>query len=556
MKITSPWHRQITRQLLFPVMLLLLASSCTLSSQTAYSNNQRYYTSNVWDDIADNLQLKRYGHYRSVRAQVNWYMKHRQYLVKASHNAQPYLYYIYQQVQQRGLPADLALLPIVESLYNPFAYSKVGAAGLWQIMPSTALGYGIKINWWYDGRRDIEASTNAALTYLNYLHRLFGDWLLAIAAYNSGEGRIQRAISANRRKGKSTSFWAISLPAETRTYVIELIAVEVILSQPDVYDVDFTAIKNEACFDKVKIGSPIDLNYAAKMAGISLEQLSQLNSGFSQWATDPSGPYSLLLPVSKISQFKKNLAKAPKSKLVTWQRRIVQKNDSLSSLSKRFHTSSDLLKEINSLKSNRLYPDHTLLIPLNSKEIHNIAIANERRYFASLRDIPTVDIIHHQVKKGDSLSSIARKYGVTVNQIRFWNNLKPSATLKAGMEINVWPPAKHRQQNFVNYTVKKGDSLYAIAKRYGTSASAIKRHNELSKDAIYPGQQLKIPAIKLATPLRKKIYAVKSGDNLNNIAKRYKVTINNIIKWNGLKNPNHLKIGQQLIIYMIEPWRA
>ena len=207
------------------------------------------------------------------------------------------------------MPAEIALLPIVESAYDPFAYSHGRAAGLWQFVPATGKRFGLKQDWWYDGRRDILDSTAAALDYLQYLHKRFkGDWLLALAAYNSGEGTVSKAQRKNRKKGKPVGFWDLALPGETRDYVPKLIALKQLVATPSVYGIKLEGVPNRPYFAVVETAAQIDLAVAADLAGLELDKLYRLNPGFNQWATSPDGPHRLLIPVDQADMFRQAVA--------------------------------------------------------------------------------------------------------------------------------------------------------------------------------------------------------------------------------------------------------
>src|SRR5690606_19652767 len=251
------------------------------------------------------------------------------------------------------MPEDLALLPIVESAYHPFALSPSRASGIWQFIPGTGRRFGLKQNWWYDGRRDIVAATRAALDYLEELHREFdGDWLLALAAYNSGERNVARAVERNRSAGKAIDFWSIAahLPRETRGYVPSLLAVAQLLAEADEYGVRWLAIDNEPYFEIVELDGQIDLATAAGLAGIDIDQLYTLNPGFNQWATDPDGPHALLVPAERASAFRAGLATLPPDQRMAWRRHEIARGETLAAIARKYGTSVDALQQTNSLK--------------------------------------------------------------------------------------------------------------------------------------------------------------------------------------------------------------
>ncbi len=260
----------------------------------------------------------------SLTRETEWYQRNQQYMDRVSDRARLYLHHIVTEVERRDLPGELAMLPVVESAYQPFAYSPARASGIWQFIPSTGRLYGLRYSWWYDGRRDVVESTRAALDYLEKLHAEFsGDWLLALAAYNSGEGNVRKAIRRNRRAGKPVDFWSLKLPRETRSYVPRLLAVSAIVADPDHYGLTLKPIPDDPYFAAAQLDGQIDRALAAEMAEVSLEELYLLNPGFSRWATDPDGPHQLLLPVSSVPDFEQRLAELPADQRIRWHRHVI-----------------------------------------------------------------------------------------------------------------------------------------------------------------------------------------------------------------------------------------
>jgi len=252
---------------------------------------------NVWVRISEQMIIPIPDNARIAKHR-KWFLEHPQHLKTISKRAEPFLYLIVEELERRNLPLELALLPVVESAFDPFAYSHGSASGMWQFVPGTAKRFGLEQNWWYDGRRDVLASTSAALTYMEYLNRRFkGDWLHALASYNSGEGRVERSIKRNQRASLPTDFWSLSLPKETEAYVPKLLALADILQNPEKYNVTLPVIDNEPAIQQVDVNSQIDLALAADLAGMDVAQLQRLNPGFNQWATAPDGPHTLLIPM-------------------------------------------------------------------------------------------------------------------------------------------------------------------------------------------------------------------------------------------------------------------
>src|SRR5690554_2686497 len=234
-----------------------------------------------------------------VDAHLKWYSNHQAHLDRVTERSQRYLHYVVSELENNDMPLELALLPMIESSYDPFAYSRAKAAGLWQFVSGTGKNFGLRQDWWYDGRRDVVASTDAAIRYLQRLYNMFdNDWLLALAAYNSGEGRVRRAIEKNRSAGKPTDFWSLQLPKETRSYVPHLLALAQIVRTPEAYSVSLHDIPNDPYFIKISLDSQIDLMQAARLADIDLTELQHLNAGYNRWLTAPSGEHVLLVPVA------------------------------------------------------------------------------------------------------------------------------------------------------------------------------------------------------------------------------------------------------------------
>jgi membrane-bound lytic murein transglycosylase D len=273
----------------------------------------------------------------AIDAQANWFANHPDFLERTFGRSELWLYYIVGQLEQRNMPRELALLPVIESAFEPYAYSSARAAGLWQFISDTGRRFGLKQDWWYDGRRDPIEATRAALDYLQALHDEFnGDWLLAIAAYNCGEMAVTRAVEKNQRAGRPTDFWHLKLPAETRGYVPELLAMRRLVANPGRYGLEFSHILNEPYFVPIATGGQIDLEVVAKIAGISTEDLYTLNPAFHRWATDPTGPHRLLVPVDAAEGLEQTLAQLTPDQRMRIEHYTVQRSDSVATIARRF----------------------------------------------------------------------------------------------------------------------------------------------------------------------------------------------------------------------------
>ena len=451
----------------------------------------------VWQRIRYQLSIE-VPQNRPVVAERNYYQRHQAYLDRIAKRAEPYLHYIVEEVEKRNMPVEIALLPIVESAFDPFGYSHRSASGIWQFMPQTGERFNLKQNWWYDGRRDIVASTQAALDYLTYLHKtLEGDWLNAIAAYNSGEGRLLRAIRKNRKKHLPTDFWSLDLPRETTAYVPKLLALSDLLKRSEEFKVTWQPIINAQVVDLVDVGSQIDLALAAEMADISLTELYRLNPGFNRWATDPDGPHQLLLPIDKVENFKQQLAKTAVKDRLRWQYYSVKRGDSLSVVASKFNTSISAIRSLNDINGNMIRVGQKLLVPLSEGELQSEHLPDEVRVAANK---VTKKKLSHTVKSGDTLWDISREYDVTVKQLARWNKLKTNTVLRLGQKLTLYKNnnVKKRtvlsnQERTITYKVRKGDSLARIATQFGVSVNDIIKWNDLAgQKYLHPGQKLKL----------------------------------------------------------------
>jgi membrane-bound lytic murein transglycosylase D len=415
-----------------------------IESTNAYDNTQ----GNLWDEIPYFFQLPDYTNRPEVVAQIKWFQKHQKYFNHLLEQATPYIYYVYEQARKRNLPAELVIVPMIESEYNSFDYSNKGAYGFWQLMPGTASGLGLKGNWWYEARSDLAASTNAALNFLTDLDTQFNnDWLLAFASYNCGPVAVQRAIENNIRNGLPTDVWSLKLPHETKLYVPKFLAIEAIIRAPDHYGLTLYPINNAPYIKVVKLTSQIDLKQVAIMAGVSEKTLRKLNPGLLRWATNPEATYNLMLPITNADMFEKNLAKLPKENRVTWHIHKVTTGETIKSLANKYNTTPNTLIKVNHLPSDKIHSQQRLLIPINAKNTDNITIPDKLpQPQATHSSSPNKHKIRYTVKPKDTLAKIAANYGVTQKQIRSWNNLKPNPKLKSQQKLTIWVPTKAKQK--------------------------------------------------------------------------------------------------------------
>jgi len=486
---------------------------------------------NLWDVLRSEFTLSHHEYNPAVQENIDWLMNDQDFLIRTSTRSAPYLYFIHQQVKNRKLPVELVLLPIIESGYNPFIYSTAGAAGIWQMMPDTASGFGIKQDWWYDGRRDVVASTRAALDYLSYLFDFFdGNSLLAIAAYNSGEGAVMSAIRRNIREGKSTDFWSLPLPRETRTYVPRLLALAIIVAHPERYPLHFPPVRNAPYLAQVDVGGQIDLKRAAHFAGLSLQKLQQLNPGFNRLVTHPNGPYKLVLPIENVEQFMVHLATTSLSHHIDWTQYKIKSGDTLESIAKRYKTTSYALKEINHLsQKDQLKKGMKLVIP---------------------RMITTV------LNNGNKFDK--KEEETSAETLTF----ESAAPKLASVEETVDKTSKGIQSGDTLYMVRDNDTVETIAEHFHLPAKTIYVTNRLhSYSVIHPGDQLLIPThLAQAAPrgnteepeLQKMdpgdtLYMIRHGDTIEKIAQKFKTTPAAIRVANLMANTD-LQEGDHLIV--------
>lgn len=495
----------------------------------------------LWDRIRAGFRMDLTVNNKRVIAERDWYVKHGDYLLKVFERARPYLYHVVNELEAKQLPLELALLPVVESAYDPFAYSRSKAAGIWQFIPSTGASFKLKQNWWYDGRRDIVASTAAATTYLRRLNKMFdGDWEKAMAAYNGGGGTIRRAVTRNARRGKPTDYWSLKLSTETSRYVPKLLALAQIMQNPTHFNITPLPVANRPYFSVIETGGQIDLAQASQMSGVSLEEIYRLNPGFNRWASDPEGPHRLVILIRHAEQFRRALANQSAQQRLAWRRYTVKRGDTLTQIARTFRTSTSDIMQVNHLRTQNIRAGRHLLIP-------TAATSTAQHLDTTSRYRPT---------------SVSTK------------TTSPSTGPGAAL-VPLTQPTKTAEANRkrLNYRVKAGDTLWNIAKRFNSSVDDIARSNNMSpKGTLKVGQTLVIsldgstaqdtrlalsPDLKTLDTggppqdtTRKVHYRVRRGDSLFRIADRFNLKMNDISRWNKLRDNHILQPGQQLVLFV------
>ena len=377
-----------------------------------------------------------------------WYTSRPEYIKRFVDRGSLYLHYIVEQVEKRGMPMEVALLPVIESAFNPRAYSHAKASGIWQFIPSTGKNYGLAQDWWKDNRRDIVAATDAALNYLERLHKMFGNWELALAAYNAGEGTVSRAIAYNQKKGLATDFLGISarLKPETRNYVPKLIAVKNIVLSPAAYGIDLESVPDEPYFTEVQAPKKIDVKVAAKLAGMSEDEFVALNPSHNKAVA--SGTGVLIVPVDKADDFKANLEKYDLP-LVSWTTYQAHRGEALDAIAKRHNTSAALLKSANSDlkldKRARLKVAGPVMVPIKRDPHAPIKVAQlaavdskpATRAAAPVKEMQPAVVKLYTVRAGDTLYNIAQRYRTTVDTLTRLNKLTAKVVLQPGLRLQL-----------------------------------------------------------------------------------------------------------------------
>jgi len=414
--VSSKKHHCILHALVFFWFLLFISFNV---SATKATENNNHSSNDLWDRIRHGFTLISLNS-KAVRKQEAFYMRSPQLTRRVLNRGERYLYYIVEEIERRGMPTEIALLPIVESAFNPKAKSGSKAVGLWQFIPATGKSFGLEQNVWHDDRRDIVAATDAALDYLQYLYQIFENWELAFAAYNWGETSVRKAISKNREQGKQVDFYSLTLPRETRNHVYKILAIKNIVANPSGFCIQLNAIPDRPYFHTVEIPYHMDVTLVAKLADISMDEFKALNPAYERPIVKVLGEIrSILLPVDKVDRFSTNL-EASDEPLISWQVYEIKESEDIKVVAKQYGISMRRLRAINGFSENKeIGVGERILLPRTLAHI-TADISNVRekpRHFQN-NDKLTVYI----VKKGDTLYHIARNYGLTVEEIKAWNN--------------------------------------------------------------------------------------------------------------------------------------
>ncbi len=403
-------------------------------------------SNNLWDRIRAGFSVPDLDS-PLVQRHVAWYLDRPDYMQRMMERSRRYLHFVVEELEKRRMPLELALLPMIESAYNPIAYSTAKASGIWQFIPATGKHYGLEQNWWYDGRRDVTAATSAALDYLQKLYGDFGDWQLALAAYNWGEGSVSRAVERNLHKGHAADYGNLHMPAETANYVPKLQAVKNIIADPARYGVVLDDIPDQPYFVRVNAPAHIDVKRAAQLAEVPIEEFRYLNPAHNRPVIAASGNRTLLLPVDKAQVFMANL-EANDDPLVTWQTYTLRKQEGIEQVAARFHMTPANLRQVNGLDQRRkVRTGHTLLVPLPG----NIDAGNFDNTYKTLefQSQPTApESITYRVPRSVTLRSITLRHRVSTAQLQPWNDRRghlgvgPALTIYPGSGAKQVPPTR------------------------------------------------------------------------------------------------------------------
>jgi membrane-bound lytic murein transglycosylase D len=462
---------------------------------------------NIWKYISDNIKT-RFPNTRRYRRELGLYANNQDFFDRVSENAKVSLYHVVQEVEKRGMPLYIALLPMIESDYDYYAFSPAGAAGMWQLMPYTARMLGIRNDWWSDERFDVVASTDKALDYLEIQYRKFGDWKLALAAYNCGPGCVNKAIKRNKRRGWSTRFENLRLPKETKRYVPRILSVAEVIKHPEKYNIELNFIPNEPAFNILDSSTQISFLDLAKESKVELEELYRLNPAYKHWATHPDSSRNsyIMIPFGSDNKIARDIKQVEQKTNKAWVRYIARKKETVRSIAGKLKISQSSLIEVNDFDSVSSIQNKVIMIPVNVNRIAYYRKLFKKRERRISRLISTTK---YRIKKGDSLWSIAHKKHIRLREL-----------LKLNRHITV------------RSSIYPGGILRIAKKKY---LKYISLQPDYNKEVI-----------------RKIHYRVESNETLSMVADKFEVPVSDIVQWNNrklcCKRNKRIKKGQYLIL--------
>lgn len=518
----------------------------------------------LWDRIRGGFAMPAMNDPR-VDKYIEFYATRPDYIQRMTGRSEKYLYYIVQALHERNMPTELALLPFIESAFNPEALSRAKAAGMWQFIPSTGRHFKLTQNALLDERRDVLESTKAALDYLQTLHNMFGDWQLALAAYNWGEGSVQRALKRNQAKGLPSDYASIErMPEETRNYVPKLMAFRAIVANPEAYKISLPTVPNHPFFDVIEITQDIDVELAARLASISEAEFRALNPSLKHPVILAAGLPRILLPWENAALFTGNLARH-KQALATWTAWRVPKTANPAQLAKQVGMTERELRAINNIPRGRVVKQGSVLVVRRTAQVDRDAPESiaDNATLSLANEYSTARVV--RVRSGDTLSGIARRYGVSLQQLAAANGLSTRSGIRVGQKLRIPGRAKvsaaPEAATNGQVRVRSGDSLSRIAARHQVSTVALANANGISPSSVIRiGQILVLPsaANDRATTTtagsapsnqsgsRSQHIRVQRGDSLYAIAKRHGISVKSLAESNGISHRSPLRVGQRL----------
>jgi len=435
---------------------------------------------NVWDRIKDTSSLDAVNLDDKTLEYVNQYLSNPAQLDKLLEKGRYFIYFVLEELERYKLPPELALLPYIESNYDPFSISSSGAMGIWQFMPATARIYGLKDTWWYEQRHDPLVSSRAAIRYLAYLHNRFNKKITyTLAAYNGGPTLLEKRIKLNKKAGKLTDLKNLKLPTQTQEYVPKFKAILAIVINSEKYEIKLPDFPNKPVLGKIELNGQVEILAFSEFAGLKPEFVYKLNAGYTKWASPPGDKTIFNIPIELEEVLNLKKENFIQTNQINWVTHRVSKGDSLWKIAEEFDTEVNVLKKVNYLSSNVLSLNQELLIPLSNDQNQTF-----------------IPYQAHIISEGDTLWNLGIQYNISPAEIAKTNGLKMSSPLRIGSELNIGNKNIYRTINSkkrtILYSVKQGDSLYRIADIFNIEISDIKKINELSTNEIKPGQVLKI----------------------------------------------------------------
>jgi membrane-bound lytic murein transglycosylase D len=457
----------------------------------------------LWYRLAQGYQLKQ-CEYPEAQGWAEYYAQRTALTDRILERAEPWMALMLEAIEARDLPHELVFVPAIESAFYPFAYSHGAAAGMWQFVAPTARQQELTIDWWYDGRRDVLAATEAALDYLGYLgNRFDGNWSLALSAYNGGQGRVTRALRRHGGETLETPGHELRLPRETLAYVPKLMGFACLMAEPERFGYQRKPLSIVPKLAVITSERALLLPKVAEVAGMDMDSFHELNPGFNRWVTPPRGPHRVVIPADALTQVRSAMQAGELFDDITWQRHRVVNGDTLGGIARRYGIPIQVIRDTNQMgNSSMIRAGSHLLIPIPSAG--SAEDLSER--LVAMGAYEHASDSHYQVQRGDSLWRIANSVGTTVADLRRWNELEEDAIIRPGQSLRIRSGeasstllSEANRQRSIRYRVRRGDSLWSIAQKFNVSPRQIRRWNDLTKDMLQPGQRLQLVVDLLET---------------------------------------------------------